>query len=242
MVIFMNSDNIFNQIQCFPDMYLASNPALQCSYDKNLDLDMLRLYHVVELPSLDITMNLYAMENILDSMQFQNTSYVYIIRGTNDGIQYYCGVVPEDTPCTNYENIEEELDRGEETLIANFEVNYSGIVLEKLTDTEKNEIRHTIQSNSCATILEGVPGVVGSGSNAVGINRFSQAMQNEIFTLVLLAQPVNQQQTKEITDRVQNVTVTLTAIQDYTKQCQQGSLCETTLVAQGEKEKLGQVK
>lgn len=229
----MNNDCIYRQIQSLSDMYLASNPTLQCSYNKTLDLSMLRLYHIVELPSQDITMNLYAMENLLDSMQFQNTSYVYIIQGTKSGLHYYCGVVSEDVSCTQFGSIEEELSYGEETLVANLEVGYGGIVLEKLTDNRKNQVCHNMQCNSCASILEGVPGVVSTNSNAVGINRFTQAMQGEEFTLMLLAKPVTQQQTKEITNRLQNVTGTLIALQDYTKQCQQGSLCETTLVAQG---------
>lgn len=224
----MNSCDVFEQMQNMSSMYLASNKKLHCNINYEIDIRDIRLFEVTNQTYDTISKNLYAIENILDAMQSQDVTYVYLIQGTGKGIHYYYGVVPLLNSNKHMDDKLIEMKKCEELFIANFEVNYPGSSIAELSDKEKQMLqRELLREEACAT-LEGVPGVISSSSTTLGMDRFVNIMEQESFFAMVLAQPLSENKINEIVCEQQAVLDQLAPILDFSKIKQQSNVNEVS--------------
>lgn len=224
----MNNYEVFEQIQNMSSMYLASNKKLQCNTSCGIDIRNIRLFEVTNLTYDAISKNLYAIENILDAMQYQSVTFVYLIQGTGSRIHYYYGIAPILHKKKKMSDIQKEILQGEDVLVANFEVNYPGSNIVELTSEEK-QILHgeLLRQQSCA-VIEGVPGVISSSSTTLGMDRFVNVMEREPFLVLVLAQPLSEKEKSEIVSEQQNLLNILSPLLDYSKVNQQSNVNEVS--------------
>ena len=213
----MNNYDVFEQIQNMSSMYLASNKKLQCNTNCGIDIRNIRLFEVTNQTYDTVSKNLYAMENILDAMQYQNVTYVYLIQGTGTEIHYYYGIAPLLHKKKKMSDILCEIQQGEDTLLANFEANYPGSDIFELTREEKQILHHEIMRQQSCAVIEGVPGVISSNSTTLGMDRFVKVMEQESFLVLVLAQPLCEKEVSEIVCEQQNVLDLLAPLLDYSK-------------------------
>ncbi|WP_455717373.1 hypothetical protein [Anaerosporobacter sp.] len=213
----MNNYEVFEQIQNMSSMYLASNKKLQCNTNCGIDIRNIRLFEVTNQTYDTVSKNLYAIENILDAMQYQNVTYLYLIQGTGSMIHYYYGLAPILHKKKKMSDLQCEIEHGEEALVANFEANFPGSNIIELTREEKNILHgELLRQQSCA-VIEGVPGVINSNSTTLGMDRFINVMEHESFLVLVLAQPLCENEIKEIVSDQQNMLNTLTPLLEYSK-------------------------
>ena len=224
----MNSCDVFEQMQNMSSMYLASNKELQCNSCCEIDIRDIRLFEVTNQTYDTISKNLYAVENILDAMHFQNVTYVYLIQGTGTGIHYYYGVAPLLNTNKHKSDIPCEIQQCEDIFVANFEVNYPGSNFVELTKEEKQTLHgELLREQSCA-VLEGVPGVISSSSTTLGMDRFVNVMEQEAFLVMVLAQPLSENKVNEIVSEQQAVLDQLVPLLDFSKIKQQSNVNEVS--------------
>ncbi|WP_310603433.1 hypothetical protein [Anaerosporobacter sp.] len=222
----MNNYDIFEKMRNRSSMYLASNKKLQCSIDCGIDIRDIRLFEVKNQTYDTIAKNLYAIENVLDAMQFQNITYVYLIRGTGTKIHYYYGVAPVLNDEKRMSDILNEVKRGEEILVANFEANFVGSQMIELTSKEREVLHRELRTKQFCTVLEGVPGIINPHSTTLGIDCFASTMERETFLVMVLAQPLAESEVNEIVLNQQAVLDSLVPLIDYSKINQKSSISE----------------
>lgn len=224
----MNNCDVFEQMQNMSSMYLASNKKLQCNTNCGIDIRDIRLFEVTNQTYDSISKNLYAIENVLDAMHSQTVTCVYLIQGTGTEIHYYYGVAPLLNTGKHKSDILCDIKQGEDILVANFEVNYPGSSIAELTKEEKLTLhRELLREQSCA-VLEGVPGVISSSSTILGMDRFVNAMEQESFLVMVLAQPLSENKVNEIVSEQQAVLDLLAPLLDFSQIRQKSNVNEVT--------------
>lgn len=224
----MNNYEVFEQMQHMSSMYLASNKKLQCNTSCGIDIRNIRLFEVTNLTHDAVSKNLYAIENILDAMQYQNVTYVYLIQGTGSRIHYYYGIAPILHKKKKMSDIQKEILQGEDVLIANFEVNYPGSNIIELTIEEKQILHGELMRQQSSAAIEGVPGVISSSSTTLGMDRFVSVMERDPFLVLVLAQPLCEKEKSKIVCEQQNLLNLLAPLLDYSKVNQQSSVNEVS--------------
>lgn len=224
----MNNYDVFEQIQNMSSMYLASNKKLQCNTNCEIDIRNIRLFEVTNQTYDMVSKNLYAIENILDAMQYQNVTYVYLIQGTGTEIHYYYGIAPILHKKKKMSDILCEIQQGEDVLLANFEANYPGSNIIELTREDKQVLHQELLRQQSCAVIEGVPGVISSSSSTLGMDRFVNVMEQESFLVLVLAQPLCEKEVSEIVCEQQNILDLLAPLLDYSKVHQQSNVNEVS--------------
>lgn len=135
-----------------------------------------------------------AFENVLLSLDSTLYNFVYILSGSEKGVELYIGVIRNNNIThTEGGNILRASDYGA-TLAGFFEGNFGGSVLEKLTgDPLKQCVFDTIERYGHAGILVGIPSENSSkedtGKGFQGMDRLIDSMLGLNWRLVIVAEP-----------------------------------------------------
>lgn len=144
-----------------------------------------------------------AFENVLLSMDNQAFNFVYILTGTEEGIELCIGVVQnrnDNVPVLGKKL--SAVNYGE--IVANvFEGNFSGSKLEKLNSMELDKLIGTgIQKYQNAGVIIGIPSInekeVGDKYDFQGVDRLVNSMLGLEWRLVVVCEPVSQREILEI--------------------------------------------
>lgn len=194
----METSSVFRLIQNQTAMYLAANKELYCLKTCQNSLENMRLFKITSQPNSNVTENLKAMENILDALQSQDIVYIYLIHGTTKGINLYCGIVPDVASKLSECEMQQAVSQGEEIFVANAQVNYEDISLEKLNSDEVQKIYHELSQKEESAVLEGVPGEIDSTVSSSGMEHFISQMNGQEFIITIMASPVLKREQTEI--------------------------------------------
>lgn len=177
-----------------------------------------------------------AFENVLSSMDNKSFNFVYVLTGTEQGIELCIGVVKNQN-----ENIPvlgkklSAVNYGE--IIANvFAGNFSGSSLEKLKTRDLDKLVGSgIQKYENAGVILGIPAVnekeVGEKYDFQGIDRLINSMLGLEWRLVIVCEPVPRQ---EILDLRKNAYELYNRLSVWAKRTVQHSVNDSTGISFGE--------
>lgn len=167
--------------------------------DQTLNLSDMRFYRVEQLSFDEEYPHREAFENVLLSLENQAYNFVYILTGTDSGIELHIGVVKN-------RNDNPEI-AGEKLSAANcgdkieniFTGNFGGSVLKKLKSNELQHIIDRTKQYSSAGIIMGIPSVrkkeAGNSLGFQGIDRLINSMRNlkrnPEWQIVVVCEPVS---------------------------------------------------
>lgn len=177
-----------------------------------------------------------AFENVLSSMDNESFNFVYVLTGTQQGVELHIGVVENQN-----ENIPvlgkklSAVNYGE--IIANvFEGNFSGSNLEKLTTRDFDKlIGEDIKKYENAGVILGIPAVnendAGEKYDFQGIDRLINSMLGLEWRLVVVCEPVSKQ---EILSLRENIYELYNRLSIWSKRTVQHSVNDSTGISFGE--------
>lgn len=148
-----------------------------------------------------------AFENVLLSMNNQAFNFVYVLTGTEEGIELSIGVVENQNENEKILGTKlSAVNYGE--IVANvFEGNFNGSVLEKITGSELDKlIGRGLDAYENAGAIIGVPSVNennnGEDYDFQGIDRLINSMLGLEWRMVIVCEPVSKREILEIRDDV----------------------------------------
>lgn len=167
-----------------------------------------------------------AFENVLLSMNNEAFNFVYILTGTEEGIELCIGVVQnknENQPVLGKKL--SAVNYGE--IVANvFEGNFNGSTLEKMTGQELDKLgESSIQNYKNAGVILGIPSINkkdnGEEYDFQGIDRLVNSMLGLEWRLVIVCEPVSKEEIHHVRERAYELYNKLSL---YSKQTIQGSI------------------
>lgn len=144
-----------------------------------------------------------AFENVLDSLDNEAFNFVYILTGSNTGIELHIGVVK------NHRNNRKTLSTvNYGDIIANaFEGNFSGSSLKRLdVDELQEKIINQTKIFKNAGIISGIPSInecdTGEDFDFQGIDRLINSMLGQTWRIIVVCEPVSQSEILQIKDDI----------------------------------------
>ena len=147
-----------------------------------------------------------AFENVLLSMNNEAFNFVYILTGTEEGIELCIGVVQNKND--NQPVLGKKLSAvnyGE--IVANvFEGNFNGSTLEKMTGQELERLgESSVQNYKNAGVILGIPSINkkenGEEYDFQGIDRLVNSMLGLEWRLVIVCEPVSKEEIHHVRER-----------------------------------------
>jgi len=165
------------------------------------------LYHIEELTFDDEAPRKKAFENVLSSLRFDGIIFVYFLMGNKSGVSFYFGIAKDK----NYDSsLELDVDRiGKSILKPSIEGNFRGSKIRRLTRNKKSEIQSNINGFNKFAKIEGLPRVDEDNEEFQGVDRLVDVMIGDEFGLMILADPLSNNQIKEIENRLYDIYNTL---------------------------------
>ena len=166
-----------------------------------------------------------AFENVLLSMNNQAFNFIYVLTGTQEGIELNIGVVQnqnENMPLLGKKL--SAVNYGE--IIANvFEGNFNGSLLEKMNNTELDKLVGSgLNIYKNAGLITGIPSInekdSGEKYDFQGIDRLVNSMLGLEWRLIIVCEPVSK---KEILEIRGNIYELYNRLSLYSKKTVQGS-------------------
>ncbi|MBU9712741.1 DUF87 domain-containing protein [Evansella tamaricis] len=194
--------------------YLGNNHRLKTKELDTLLLQDVSFYHIEELTFEDQSPRKEAFENVLSALRIEGVSFIYLILGDQNGVQFYFGVVRklnEGTAQPLSININEI---GENILRPSLSGNFRGSKITEVPPKRKQQLLQSIQSMEYGGFLEGVPGINEDSKDFQGVDRLIDVMLGDQFGLVIIADPMDQ---ASITEMEKNVNHAYSSITPLTK-------------------------
>jgi len=165
------------------------------------------LYHIEELTFDDEAPRKKAFENVLSSLRFDGIVFVYFLMGNKSGVSFYFGIAKDK----NYDSsLELDVDKiGKSILKPSIEGNFRGSKIRRLTRNKKSEIQSNINGFNKFAKIEGLPRVDEDNEEFQGVDRLVDVMIGDEFGLMILADPLSNNQIKEIENRLYDIYNTL---------------------------------
>jgi Predicted ATPase len=186
--------NLFGNIQTPNDNEVKSVDKLDFPKNGKLESKEVCFYRVKQLAFDEDYPRREAFENVLLSMNNQAFNFVYVLTGTKKGIELCIGVVKnqnENVPVLGSKL--SAVNYGE--IVANvFEGNFSGSVLEKMNNSDFDDLVDSSLYTNAGTII-GIPSINekenGEKYDFQGIDRLVNSMLGLEWRLVIVCEPVS---------------------------------------------------
>lgn len=145
-----------------------------------------------------------AMANVISTLKIANTSLVYVLAGTLEGIKLYVGV--------SSSHINSDIPEKAKAIKASFEGNFLGIQLKNMT-AEDSELENLFSTSRHLGIITGVPSVNESSKSEddqfQGIERIANSLIGEQWQLTVVAQSCDESQVEESLNNLYALSTTL---------------------------------
>ncbi len=179
------------------------NPNKKLEKAKKLLVSEFSLYYIEELTFEDESPRKKAFENVLSSLRFDGITFVYLLMGDRNGVSFYFGIAKDksyDSP------LELDVDKiGKSILKPSIEGNFRGSKIRRLTRNKKSDIKANISGFNKFAKIEGLPSVNEDNEKFQGVDRLVDVMIGDEFGLMILADPLANNQIKEIENRLFNI-------------------------------------
>lgn len=186
----------------------------------NLELDEFYLFHVREVTFEEKAPRKEAMENILGTFRgMDGISFVYMILGDADGVNFYFGVTwdksyPENKLPFSIHDLEQDI------LTPSMKGNFRGSKIDEVSPAEKKKILERLQKAHSVGMLEGVPGVDEDNENFQGTDRLIDVMMGDEFGFVVIATPFTDAESDAVERQLYELSDTIAPLAHYTAQRQ----------------------
>jgi len=161
---------------------------------KDIALRDLSFIHIEELTFEDKYPHKEAVENIISSIRIDGISFVYLLFGNQAGVSFYFGIARDKRYPSSLDLDVDEI--AEYILQLNIEGNFRG---SKTTfQTNKQFILDTINSAKRFARVDGIPSVNEDRENFQGIDRLVDVMMGDEFGLMIIADPLSNNEIQEI--------------------------------------------
>jgi len=176
------------------------------------------LYHIEELTFEDESPRKKAFENVLSSLKFDGIIFVYLLLGDREGVSFYFGITQDK----NYNNpLELDVDKiGKSILKPSIEGNFRGSKIRRLTRNKKSTIQDNINGFTQFAKIEGLPTIYEDNEEFQGIDRLVDIMVGDEFGLMILADPLDNKEIRELENNLYTIYDKLTP---FSKKSQQKS-------------------
>lgn len=194
----IDTDNIISILDLHPrasfgviDQVILSKESLNINKDVSF-------YRVTRLSFDEDYPHREAFENVLLSLDTTAFNLVYILSGTEKGIELYIGVVKNANPQDGEYNKQLEASNYGEMIAGAFEGNFGGSVLEKLKGDSLHEcIFSAAKKYTDAGIIMGVPSENknqnDNGKGFQGMDRLINSMLGLNWRLIIVAEPASKE-------------------------------------------------
>lgn len=226
--------DLFSNIQ-ITNTNLVVDSVVELNFPKNgtLEKNEICFYKINQLVFDEDYPRREAFENVLLSMNNQAFNFVYILTGTQEGIELNIGVVKnqnENLPILgkklstfNYGEIIEKV----------FEGNFNGSILEKMNNTELDKlIGSGLNEYKNAGLLIGIPSINENNSNEKydfqGIDRLVNSMLGLEWRLIIVCEPVSK---KEVLELRENIYELYNRLSIYSKRTIQSSKSDAITIS-----------
>lgn len=195
-------ESVFEKLPNTDSLYLKNS---ECKCDGRFSdagdtVDFLALYRVDEITFEDKAPRKEALENVISSMSLPGINFVYIIRGDQQGVNFYYGVAKDFS--SDEEKLMEINDIGPCILKPSLQGNFRGSKITGLGADEKKELLKKIGELKKTKVLEGVPGINKDDESFQSVDRIIDVMLGNEFALVLIAKPMSQQEIFDTQERM----------------------------------------
>lgn len=148
-----------------------------------------------------------AFENVLLSLDDDAFNFVYILNGTQKGIELYVGAVRNANENKPVLGTKMTAVRYGENIAEAFKGNFNGSELEPVKGERlKDLVINSPTMYKYAGIITGIPSIdeeaAGQGHDFQGIDRLINSMLGQEWRLVIVCEPVTKEQTTELRDEV----------------------------------------
>lgn len=194
---------------------------------KQLSSNDFFLYHLQEITFERKAPRREALENVLGAFRgMKGISYIYIILGSPDKVDFYMGVVKD----FSYKGANEIdlYDVADTILEPSILGNFRGSKVEEVSNNEKKSIIERLRYAKYSGIVEGVPSIDKQTESSEieqfqGVDRLIDIMFGTSFGFVVIAQPYTDAEIEEVEEQLMLSYETLTAVANYRIQTSQGS-------------------
>ena len=175
-----------------------------------------RFLKISEIVSKSASSQRSAMANVLSILNGGNTSVVYILSGTEEGVDLYVGIAQKEA--------EDERGVATELLRSSLEGNFPGVQLDKIHDDD-NPLEDILAASKYSGCVLGVPSFnepkQGSeDEDFQGIERLVDSLAGETWQFVLVAEPGSDD---ELHEQIQQLYDISTELSGHVKQSYQVS-------------------
>ncbi len=186
---------------------IINNPSKVKAVEAIIPKDFI-LFHIEELTFEDKSPRKEALENVISAIRLEGVNFVYMLLGDKNGVSFYFGIVRD-------KNYAKELtldvdDIGEHILKPSIEGNFRGSKVTLATD-KKNILAHISTMKRFAKVV-GVPSVNEDNESFQGVDRVVDVMMGDEFGLMVLADPLSQDELNQVEESLCHIHDKLTPL------------------------------
>ncbi len=183
---------------------------------KKLLVSEFSLYYIEELTFEEESPRKKAFENVLSSLRFDGITFVYLLMGDRNGVSFYFGIAKDKDYDSSLELDVNNI--GKSILKPSIEGNFRGSKISRLTQNKKSAIRTNIDGFNKFAKIEGLPSVNEDNEEFQGVDRLVDVMNGDEFGLMILADPLANNQIEEIENRLYDIYDKLSPLAKKSKQ------------------------
>jgi len=172
---------------------IINNPSKVKAVEAIIPKDFI-LFHIEELTFEDKSPRKEALENVISAIRLEVVNFVYMLLGDKNGVSFYFGIVKDKN---YFQALALDVDDiGEHILKPSIEGNFRGSKVSLATN--KKEILETISTMKRFAKVMGVPSVNEDNESFQGVDRVVDVMIGDEFGLMVLADPLSQNELVQI--------------------------------------------
>ena len=135
-----------------------------------------------------------AIENLLGSFRSENLNFLYLILGDKKKVYFYLGVSRRID-----KSLEIDIDDvAKYFLDANIKANFRGSKIKRLNNDKKRSLKNRLKDFNYVNLIDGIVDENEEAKKFQGIDRLVDAMVGDEFALLVVANPFELDEIKEI--------------------------------------------
>lgn len=183
---------------------------------QELDLSDVVFYRIDSVTFKKDSPRREALENVLSALRIEGISFVYLILGTQSGVEFYYGVVRDYSKPAPLLNIDEI---GKMILEPSIRGNFRGSKIEAIKGIQKRAILEKIKNNQYQSVIDGVPGIIQDENEFQGVERLIDVMScGQEFGLMIIASFLDDTEISKIENNIFETYSTIAPISKQNKQ------------------------
>jgi len=162
------------------------------------------LVHIEELTFEDKCPPKEAIENVISALRMDGVRVVYLLLGNKQGVSFYFGIAKDQ----HYADLDLDLDVDEvaqSILKMNIEGNFRGSKTALAGADQRQQLLQRLQSAKRFARVDGVPSIYEDSEDFQGIDRLVDVMLGDEFGLMMIADPLSNEEIQEIEDGLHSV-------------------------------------